>query len=71
MSIESDDDAPLVQAAVQQQHRASVAPASHRIRVTDFFKTVPTSEHIKIQNDLMQTDESDLRNIFKSSVRGK
>jgi hypothetical protein len=64
--ILSNDVAPLVVAASQQRDSASAAPTPHRNRVTDYFKTVTASEHINIQNELMQPDELDLRNVFKS-----
>jgi hypothetical protein len=65
----SDDDVPLVQAVAQRNGIASGAPTPQRKRVCDFYTTVPTSEYIQTQDKLMQPDELDLRNIFKSGVR--
>ena len=64
----SDDDAPLVQAIAQHQDCASVAPTPQRNKVSDFYRKVPTSEHVQNLDTMMKPDELDLRNIFKGGV---
>lgn len=58
----ADNDAPLV----GPDDRSSAAATPQKRKVTDFFKRVPSAEHIQHIDEMMAPDSMDLRNVFKS-----
>jgi hypothetical protein len=66
--VSSDDEDPIVAATNQLNESASAAPTPKRKLVSDFFKKVPTAEHIQSSDLMMAPDILDLRNVFKSGI---
>ena len=58
----ADNDAPLV----GPDDRSSAAATPQKRKVTDFFKIVPSAQHIQHTDEMMAPDSMDLRNVFKS-----
>jgi hypothetical protein len=56
------NDAPQV----GPNDQSSAAATPQKRKVSDFFKIVPSSEHIKQIDEMMAPDSMDLRNVFKS-----
>jgi hypothetical protein len=58
----TDNDAPLI----GPDDRSSAAATPQKRKITDFFKIVPSAEHIQHNDEMMAPDSMDLRNVFKS-----